>query len=517
MQSICSAPWTGLFVWNDGSISFCGRRKAEGSLVTQTLEEFWNSPPVQAARGLFAEDRYLETGCPPTCCWLTAKRPDMYAANFDIDDYVFPTFETKSCAKAPAHKSPVSYDENQSMLAQQRAAGETALSAYPDFLSLQLYNYCSLRCPMCCFGIIPPELKKPTLNIVPDIVLTRLKALYPYLSYIDLVGGELFDIPFDRNPLVRLLQDLGEHVSPGFRLRITTNGQHLDQRWAEFLLRFRFIDIVSFSIDSFDPAVYAATRVMGSLDRVRRSIAVLQEAKAKIGAQSPEIRMNMLLGLHNCDGIADFVRNAQALGAAHVEFQKLVVMGDPAFYEKNNLYDRRNVAKLRQVWRDLNAVSIPSNRGETISLISAYLNHIGELPRAIAEDSSLPFSAQYDTSEHCGEIWGRHEAAQHFVAKRPRLRHVQLCFATYARRNSKQIIVSIDDERGRTIAKRSFDSASLADNTWRNIDLPPTKLKLGQTYRLRVRSPRSRPGDAVTIRCAPPSQEVASTIAHQLF
>ena len=141
---------------------------------------------------------------------------------------------------------------------------------------------------MCCFGIIPPEQKKPTAKFIDPIVLERLKAVYPYLLQLDLVGGELFDIPFDDNPLVRLLEDVAEAKPTDLRVTITTNGQHLSKTWAEFLMRFPFINIVAFSVDSFDPDVYARTRVMGCSTAFAGASAIFRRPRPQGTRASPK-------------------------------------------------------------------------------------------------------------------------------------------------------------------------------------------------------------------------------------
>lgn len=146
-------------VWTEGTISYCGRLRASGNLRQQTFEEFWNSLPVQRARSLFLQDGEIESGCPATCCWLTARHPETYVKYFDGG----PARRDLVPQLRPAQPRPHaarSYDENQQRIAQ-------------------------------------------------DIVT------------------------------------------------ITTNGQHLSKTWAEFLMRFPFINIMAFSIDSFDPDVYA--------------------------------------------------------------------------------------------------------------------------------------------------------------------------------------------------------------------------------------------------------------------
>src|SRR5829696_5908089 len=85
----------------------------------------------------------------------------------------------------------------------------------------------------------------------------------------------------------------------------------------------------------------------------------------------------MIVGAHTCDGVPFFVENARSLGVDEIEFQKLVLMGHPEFFARNNLFQRKYADKLFRLWRDLEAIEFRSNRNEIIGIIDAYLNHLG--------------------------------------------------------------------------------------------------------------------------------------------
>ncbi len=246
---------------------------------------------------------------------------------FDVKPPLAGTKPQREDAVEPWMPAPRSYDENLDRIESEINIGQTSATSFPTSLSVSVTNYCSLRCPMCCFGIIPPELKKPTTKLIDPIVLDRLSVVYPYLRRLDLVGGELFDIPFENNPLVRILADIADANPTDLGVTITTNGQHLTEKWAEYLVQFPFIDIVAFSVDSFDPDVYARTRIMGSLDRVRRSIGNIQNAKAAHALSHPIIRLNTIVGAHTHDGVPTFVDNARRLGVERHRVSKACVDG----------------------------------------------------------------------------------------------------------------------------------------------------------------------------------------------
>ena len=218
-----------------------------------------------------------------------------------------------------------------------------------------------------------------------------MKEVYPFIKRVDLVGGELFDVPFENNPLVRVLADMAEVASSTIKVTITTNGQHLSRRWADHLLQYPFIDLVGFSIDSFRSGGLCDHARQRIADRVRRSIENVKLAKAARGLSSPLIKFNMIFGAHTYDGVPEFRANARLLDADQIEFQKLVLMGHPEFFHDNNLFQPQHVDKLITLWRDLAANDFRSNRNEIMSMIVAYLTHLGCLDQAMAANPGVPF------------------------------------------------------------------------------------------------------------------------------
>lgn len=499
MSLVCNAPWSGLFVWNDGTVSYCGRTKAHGNLRRQDFRSFWNSPSVVNARTQILAGDYFASGCPPTCCFLTIKHPEEYVKYFDRAPETRRSSAATTALSAPSCAPPRSYAENAALIQCDTDQRRSVVSSYPETMSLQLFNYCSLRCPMCCFGVIPANMKKPTINIIDPLVLDRVKEVYPFISRVDLVGGELFDIPFEDNPLVRVLADMAEVAASTIKVTITTNGQHFSRKWADHLLQYPFIDIVAFSIDSFDPDVYARTRVNGSLDRVRRSIENLHAAKAARGAKRPLIKFNTILGAHTHDGVPEFVRNARLLGADEIEFQKLVVMGRQEFFAENNLFQPRHIDKLIRLWRDLVANEFNSNRHEIVGMITAYLTHHGQLDRVAGSDVEVPFAAQLLQDRYAGPVYGSYEAAQTFIAKRPFLSRIGFVAGTYKRMNSNDILVAIESP-DRKIVEGTVNSVTFKDNAWVSLDIPKTPLEIDREYVLKIRSPQATPENAIAIR-----------------
>ena len=502
MSLVCSAPWNGLFIWTDGTASYCGRTRAKGDLVRQSFEEFWNSDAVQRARSHFLKGAHIESGCPPTCCWLTAKAPEKYIAAFDnskgadavVEDEIFFTH-----SKRPRVDS---YISNLESINTEISDQNLDVGSFPTSLSISLTDYCSLRCPMCCFGIIPAHRKKSVAKIIPSTVLDKIKDIYPFINRLDLIGGELFDIPFEINPLVRVLNDIKETKASNIRVTLTTNGQHLTERWVEFLLDFTCIDIVAFSVDSFDPLIYANTRVNGSLDRVRRSINLLKQIKAKKNTLFPVIKLNSILGVHTHREVSNFIDNAVMLGVSEVEFQKLVLMGDPDFFAKNNLFQPQHIEKLVRVWRDLASIEFPSNASSIIGMVEAYLNHRGVRDSLIFSDKTIPSNAHYENDYYAPPIVSKNTISQKFVARRETISILKLFFGTYMRKNTSHVNIIISKNH-QAITQSYLDTTDLADNRWSLVELPSARLVVGDEYQLTLSAANDvRSDNCITVALA---------------
>ena len=263
------------------------------------------------------------------------------------------------------------------------------MAAMPKELHVQISDFCSLRCPMCCCGIIEPAEKAKLTRVVPDRVLEELNALYPFLERIEILGGEPFDQPFARGPLRRIIEDVaacGRHRPP---IKIATNGNNLTERWIDFILEHDFVDILSFSIDSVIPHVYASTRIGGSLDKVLANIDRLRDRRARSGRRTPQIYWTSVIGLHTYPGIPAFVKAARKAGAVRLDFQPMNPMGHPEFHAANNIFHERHVEHMAPFLKHLASVDMDSNSRDIINMTVAFLRRAGRYESMLAADPAL--------------------------------------------------------------------------------------------------------------------------------
>ena len=99
-----------------------------------------------------------------------------------------------------------------------------------------------------------------------------------------------------------------------------------------------------------------------------------------------------------------------------------------------------------------------------------------------------------------GELVGGLTFAQTFVSRCSKLSEIDLDFATYARRNTHPVVVGLTDPATqRVIFKRRLEAPRIRDNTWLSFVFPALKNSRDRTYSMWVTSPRSLPGNAVTL------------------
>jgi Glycosyltransferase family 87 len=97
-----------------------------------------------------------------------------------------------------------------------------------------------------------------------------------------------------------------------------------------------------------------------------------------------------------------------------------------------------------------------------------------------------------------GELTADRRFEQSFKAKSSSIKQIDLFLATFARQNSKDIQLEIltQDHNRLYVIKRK--ASHLQDNSWEIFKLPNINVKKGNTYLLRLTSPTSYPGNAIS-------------------
>ncbi len=105
------------------------------------------------------------------------------------------------------------------------------------------------------------------------------------------------------------------------------------------------------------------------------------------------------------------------------------------------------------------------------------------------------------------QIWGDRVLSQEFVAPRHGLNRIDILFQTYQRQNTYDVNLSLlemspdvnDLLQGVQIVDFTFNAADVRDRVWRTFTFSSIPDSAGKTYVIRIQSPESVAGDAITV------------------
>ena len=190
--------------------------------------------------------------------------------------------------------------------------GRARLDSFPREIQVGTNWTCNLRCYFCRRQSVEAERLaslQPSQREIPQAALDKLMAVLPYAEVFNLTPlGE----PLLYSGLDRLLERC-RAVRPR-NLQLTTNGNAMTEARARQLVEAG-VRRIFFSIDSADPTTYAEMRVGGTLDKASEGLAHLNEWKARLGADIPEIVIAstfMRRNITDLPGLVEFARANQA-------------------------------------------------------------------------------------------------------------------------------------------------------------------------------------------------------------
>jgi MoaA/NifB/PqqE/SkfB family radical SAM enzyme len=241
------------------------------------------------------------------------------------------------------------YQDNLRLAKAEYLLQHTWLHARPRLLGLVLSNRCNLRCVHCyqarncdsLFGAgeIGRELRR------------ELAGFYPYLSTLDLLGGEVFLSP----GFSELIDDVAAMVSRPI-LRITTNGTLIDDAWAERIVRTPFHS-VTVSIDGGTPATYRHLRRGAELETVLAGIRRIQTWKQKLASDFPHLDSFFVVMHSNFREIPRYLELMRDEGVTEVALETMRVNAEntartPTLVDDEAITSPLEVAELHGVLRE---------------------------------------------------------------------------------------------------------------------------------------------------------------------
>lgn len=184
----------------------------------------------------------------------------------------------------------------------------------PRHLYLHLTERCNLRCSYCYF-FAGHDCSRQLVDIPFKLALKSLhEAKEMGITHVVVTGGEPLLHP-------RVLDVLHCARSLDFQVELLTNGTLVTWKLARELAEL--CDLVTVSLDSFDPLLHDEQRGRGSHARVAAAVRALKEAGV------PKVAVNAVITRHNQDEpFRDFQAYAKSLGADLVSRQVYIRQGD---------------------------------------------------------------------------------------------------------------------------------------------------------------------------------------------
>lgn len=184
--------------------------------------------------------------------------------------------------------------------------GEVVLQSRPLALFIELTQNCNLKCPMCRYG----AKYQPEWNMPRDMFEQITEELFPTALMVDLRGwgestilkdfDELLDMTLAHRPQVRLV----------------TNAQaNRPEIWDRLMAAQATVTV---SCDAADPDLFAVLRRGGTIERLKRSVSTMVEARERHHAPVDCVVFNSVVSRDNLHDLPNIVSLAADLGVPKV-------------------------------------------------------------------------------------------------------------------------------------------------------------------------------------------------------
>ncbi len=216
----------------------------------------------------------------------------------------------------------------------------------PTVLNIETTNRCNLHCTMCQreFGETQKILQANN-GLMSLETYRKILPFFPGAKRIALSGfGETFLHP----EFAEMLRLAKEH-SPA-HTTVYTNGTVLNEKKAEAIVRLG-LDCLSNSIDGATKEIFEPIRGI-SFDHLIKNLKTLQRIKKELGADKPEVVLQMVAMKQNLGDLPALVELASEVGAAEVSIVHLTVHADHLREQSLYLHQaeaERVFAKAREV------------------------------------------------------------------------------------------------------------------------------------------------------------------------
>jgi MoaA/NifB/PqqE/SkfB family radical SAM enzyme len=187
------------------------------------------------------------------------------------------------------------------------ALGRTRLRALPPVVQVEPTNACNLACPLCPTGagILPRPRGAMAWETFETLLAETGDEAIAYYLY-----G--FGEPFLHPELLRMVEASARR---GVLTLTTTNGHYVRTEEEALAVVDAGLTTLLVALDGATQETYAAYRQGGDVERVKRCVSLLREARDRRGARHPYLAVRSVVNRQNEQDLPEIERLARDLGA----------------------------------------------------------------------------------------------------------------------------------------------------------------------------------------------------------
>ena len=226
--------------------------------------------------------------------------------------------DTPPSDAAPAPPAPLDWPTDPQ--AQWKLAAATGRSPHPvRAIQIETTSICNFRCPSCPLAMGDYDRPEEHLSLEK---FERMLDAYPDIEKVELQGiGEIY-----LNPCI--LDIIRAAKARGVEVHTFSNASRIDRKAAYGTVEAG-LDVINFSLDGADEPTFRRARKGGTLERYRRCVTNLREAREALGSTTPRMGAMVVLSKKNVDQIPQLLAIAEELGMDSIIFTKMNAAANP--------------------------------------------------------------------------------------------------------------------------------------------------------------------------------------------
>jgi radical SAM protein with 4Fe4S-binding SPASM domain len=205
-------------------------------------------------------------------------------------------------------------DPSVAMLEEARRTGYNPLPVRA--MQVETSSICNFRCNSCVLSL--PDYDRPQKHLTAD-QFRRVLDAFPTVERIELQGvGEVFLNP-DIFEIIRMA------TARGIRVQTFSNASVIDRAMAHEIVESG-IERINFSMDGADEPTFRKLRKGGTLERYKRCVNNVVQAKRALGSDTPHLGIMSVLAKNNLAQVPQMIAIAEELSVETIMFTKLNLM-----------------------------------------------------------------------------------------------------------------------------------------------------------------------------------------------